>query len=626
MKSIKNLEEFITEKKVAVKRRYTESHPAKFVSTAARVRNAVLDAIGDGVITEDEMNKILSEIQAHKRWVSRNSKLFNITEEDGVKKISISSRGKRIRTLTRELNESLLLEGQFSWLTHDGQIQIGSDPTNKVVTYMFDDKGNKWEERDYEGYGEFGGMDYYELVATMNGYTEADLADKKLMKSARVIGKPELRQLGIALAFDKLKPKNGKKVLFPALVTDPRYNWKRHDFTKEAESDPDQGWDTTDYSDEDDYFESAITEALRVPHKEPGKKPVNIFVGRFQPFTLGHVKVFEKMYKENGLPTVVFLVRSGKPDPEKKPFNEDLQQAMFAAMTKQYPFLEASYVIPNGGIDTIFANARPAYEPMLWGFGTDRKKAYNYQIEKPEYREQLGVNPDFKGYEIFRTDDNISASKVRQALKTDDEGTFKKMTPKSIHKFYKTLQNELQPIQENNNHNMKNIKSLNEFINENIISEKKEYGLYVYPTTQADFKKLEKWLKDSDYYAEVDSNRGYVFFPEEKENHDSLETELDKEFNKAKISARFEGESNESVNEEYIELPSLDDPASKLIKAYQQWYKDTKMNWSEYKNDMAEDSVDEAAMNAQMEILAYLSNEMNKVIKDNKFKVKMDLK
>ena len=89
---------------------------------------------------------------------------------------------------------------------------------------------------------------------------------------------------------------------------------------------------------------------------------------------------------------------------------------------------------------------------------------------------------------------------------------------------------------------MKNIKSLTEFINENIISEKKEYGLYVYPTTQADFKKLEKWLKDSDYYAEADSNRGYVFFPEEKENYDSLETELDKEFNKAKISARFEGE------------------------------------------------------------------------------------
>jgi hypothetical protein len=421
MKNIKKLEEFITEKKVLIKRKYTEVYPAKFASTSARVRNAIFNAIGDGVITEEEMDKILSEIQAHKKWKSKNSKLFSVTEEDGVKKISLSNHGKRIRTLTRELNESLLTEGQFSWMTHDTGEQIGSGPLNKIRVYMYDNEGNRWEERNYEGYGEFGGKDYYELVATMNGY-DAD------------------RQKGIDLAFGKLKTKDKKrKVLYPALVTDPRYNWKRHDFTKEADNDPNQSWYIPEEDYEDEYYESLVNEALKVPHKSPGKKPVNIFVGRFQPFTLGHVKVFEKMYKENGLPTVVFLVRSSKPDSEKKPFSEDLQQAMFAAMTKQYPFLEASYVIPNGGIDTIFASARPAYEPMLWGFGTDRKKAYNYQIEKPEYREQLGVNPDFKGYEIFRTDDNISASKVRQALKLDDEGTFKKMTPKSIHKFYKTL-------------------------------------------------------------------------------------------------------------------------------------------------------------------------------------------
>lgn len=81
-----------------------------------------------------------------------------------------------------------------------------------------------------------------------------------------------------------------------------------------------------------------------------------------------------------------------------------------------------------------------------------------------------------------------------------------------------------------------------------------------------------------------------------------------------------------TVNEEYIELPSLDDPASKLIDAYKTWYKETKLNWNQFKEDMTEDSVDEAARNAQMEILAHLSNEMNKIIKDGKFRVKMDLK
>jgi len=391
MKNLKKLDNFIVEKKVTVKRRYTEKHPAKNVSTSARVRNAILDAVADGHLTEDEVNTILSEIQAHKRWLKRNLGLFNISEdESGIKRYSLSPYGHRIRKATK---------------------------------------------------------------------TET------------------------------------------------------------------------------------INEALKVPHPKPGMKKVNMFVGRFQPFTLGHVKVFEKMYKENGLPVVVFLVRGKNPDPEKRPFDETLQQAMFAKMAKQYPFLETAIVVPNGAIDTLFAAARPTYEPVMWGYGTDRKKAYDSMINKDSYREQLGVDPDFSGYEIFRTDDNISASKVRNALKIDDEKTFKKMTPKSIHSFYKTLQDILQPVKENRN--MKNLKSLNE---------------------------------------------------------------------------------HSKLNEEYIELPSLDVPASKLIDAYKTWYKETKLNWNQFKEDMTEDSVDEAARNAQMEILAHLSNEMNKIIKDGKFRVKMDLK
>lgn len=89
---------------------------------------------------------------------------------------------------------------------------------------------------------------------------------------------------------------------------------------------------------------------------------------------------------------------------------------------------------------------------------------------------------------------------------------------------------------------MKNIKSLNEFVNEKMTNEKSESGLYVYPSTQSDFAKLEKWLEDSDFYGEVDDRRGFVFFPEKKQNYDALEMDLEKEFVKFKISARFEGQ------------------------------------------------------------------------------------
>ena len=61
--------------------------------------------------------------------------------------------------------------GFFSWKTQDTDESIPSKysnrPTFKVV--MVDDKGNKYIEKDYEGYGEFGGKDFYELLDEMNG-------------------------------------------------------------------------------------------------------------------------------------------------------------------------------------------------------------------------------------------------------------------------------------------------------------------------------------------------------------------------------------------------------------------------------------------------------------------------
>ena len=405
MDNLKDINDFLTEKKVTVKRRYTESHPAKKVSTSARIRSSIIEAIADGHITEDEMAKILTELKAHKRWLNRNKTLFNISEDqEGVKTFSLSPYGQRVMNAT------------------------------KITT---------------------------------------------------------------------------------------------------------------------------INEALSVPHKEQGKKPVNMFVGRFQPFTLGHVKVFQKMHKENGHPVVVYMVRGRKPDPEKRPFGEDLQQAMFAKMKKQYPFLEASYVIPNAAIDTLYSVARPAYEPMMWGYGTDRKKDYGNMIDKQSYRDQLGVDPSFKGFEIPRTGENISASKVRNALKIDDEKTFKQLTPKSIHSFYKTLQNTLSPIKENNN-TMKNLKSINEFcINESVINENdaktivkafmKAYNKGDEVTTDDWNQFIYDWTVVGNGSKELDSEIGY-------DTMDDVLTMLDKKGYKKLDDEGIIGlYESKAVNEEYVE-------------------------------------------------------------------------
>jgi hypothetical protein len=98
---------------------------------------------------------------------------------------------------------------------------MANRPTFKV--YMLDNNGNVWEEEAYEGYGEFGGKDFYELLAQMNGL-DAN------------------RSAGIDLAF------SGKKYFSPNLVENlGAWKW----VAMPPENCPDQGYF---YSSEDDSY------------------------------------------------------------------------------------------------------------------------------------------------------------------------------------------------------------------------------------------------------------------------------------------------------------------------------------------------------------------------------------
>jgi len=98
--------------------------------------------------------------------------------------------------------------GFFSWRTQDTDKSIANkwSARDTFRVQMMDDKGNVWTEDSYDGYGEFGGKDYYELLAEMNGLT-ANNPD-------------ELRGKGIELAFSKNNHSGvgTEGVLYPNLV------------------------------------------------------------------------------------------------------------------------------------------------------------------------------------------------------------------------------------------------------------------------------------------------------------------------------------------------------------------------------------------------------------------------
>jgi hypothetical protein len=174
---------------------------------------------------------------------------------------------------------SSLTEGQFSWFTQDTDRQIGSEEENTLrAVYMHDNKGNKWVEKRYEGYGEFGGKDYYELLDQMNGGEGS-------------------RQAGIDLAFNTTKV-NAGEVLFPALVEDPNFNYKTHDFTEEAENDPNQSW-YQEPEDEDEYImrDDEDDEYLDEVKIEEGLTPLQQYVYDFESDVSG--EDFAEEEKEN---------------------------------------------------------------------------------------------------------------------------------------------------------------------------------------------------------------------------------------------------------------------------------------------------------------------------------------
>ena len=61
--------------------------------------------------------------------------------------------------------------GFFSWKTCDSDESIANNCSTRptLTVHMITPDGRVFTEEDYEGYGEFGGKDFYELLAELNG-------------------------------------------------------------------------------------------------------------------------------------------------------------------------------------------------------------------------------------------------------------------------------------------------------------------------------------------------------------------------------------------------------------------------------------------------------------------------
>ena len=198
-------------------------------------------------------------------------------------------------------------------------------------------------------------------------------------------------------------------------------------------------------------------------------KKVNICLGRFQPFTLGHYKMIEYGFKENGLTTVILMIHNKKMD-SQHPFDDELIQKEMELIKNSCPNIEDTIYVDNADLVKFGQKLKEKeYEAQLWITGSDRLASYKRMAENPKYQEQGGYPSSFTTLEVPRTDEDISATKVREVINNDDIDTFKKMMPKGSEKLFNEFKDQLSNIKEG-------MKSLKTYIIEYIDEE--HYNIY----------------------------------------------------------------------------------------------------------------------------------------------------
>ena len=158
-------------------------------------------------------------------------------------------------------------------------------------------------------------------------------------------------------------------------------------------------------------------------------KIVNITIGRFQPFTNGHMACIDQAYAETGYPTVICMIDT--PDTkadEKHPFPSSMLLPIYTELFSKNSKVVDIVLVKNADIVKIGEMLwDKGYQIGSWSCGTDRLA--QYERMSTNYAEKARLTSDFRMVEVKRGDEDISATKVRRALLDDDYKTFVAMTP-----------------------------------------------------------------------------------------------------------------------------------------------------------------------------------------------------
>ena len=173
---------------------------------------------------------------------------------------------------------------------------------------------------------------------------------------------------------------------------------------------------------------------------------VNIIIGRFQPFTLGHLKCAQEAQKRLGVKSVLLVINTVKQD-ARHPFLTKQIEKILDKMCKEEPTLTGYVLVKNADIVKNVEILREAgYEPVSWTCGTDRYAQYETMVKK--YGKDIDLDDNFEVIEVKRGDEDISATAVRQALRNNDGDTYISLVPNTWRRQFVFLRDIIMGVDE----------------------------------------------------------------------------------------------------------------------------------------------------------------------------------
>lgn len=194
-----------------------------------------------------------------------------------------------------------------------------------------------------------------------------------------------------------------------------------------------------------------LTEDSKKDEKKEDKEekkelePVNVILGRFQPFHNGHLKMATFMKEKNNLPCIIAVVHPGHGKSKKSPFSLDLVRKYMESLVREKESLIKGFYIVNRGLLGIAYGAAKEHGFIIKAIGAGDDRVDDYKKQE-EYLKKHGS--DFpQEIKIIETPRSASSTDVREKLKNEDFLGFKKMVPASVASFYQSFVTALNDVE-----------------------------------------------------------------------------------------------------------------------------------------------------------------------------------